>query len=73
MGAFMSNQSKTTSRGESRNHPLQGQLADGLGPQNAARLLGVALNDHRDEVAASDETLGELLRAHLGDDMEPPR
>jgi len=61
----MHDQNKTTSQNKGGTHPPQEQSAARLEPQDAARLLAIALDDNRGEQADSDERIGELLQAHL--------
>lgn len=46
--------------------PPQGRLSDHLNPQGAARLLGISLDGANAGQRDPDETIGELLEAHLG-------
>ncbi|HNS20913.1 MAG TPA: hypothetical protein PKH24_10465 [Sedimentisphaerales bacterium] len=67
----MCDQDKTTNRGRSRSHPPQGQFTERLDPRNAARLLGMALDDKHGGGDDSDEVMGELLQARLGATWNP--
>lgn len=67
----MCDQDKTTNRGRSRSHPPQGQFTERLDPRNAARLLGMVLDDKHAGGDDSDEMMGELLQARLGATWNP--
>jgi len=69
----MDNQTMTNDGTDNRDNLVPNRLADGVRPQNVARLLGVTLDLTETDEPNSDPMMAELLRARLAGLWLPDR